>query len=359
MAGIFISYRRDDSAGYTGRLVDAMKTCFEPQQIFRDIEAIEAGADFVDAIDQAVASCSVLIAVIGPRWLTATDAKGNRRLDDLNDFVRLEVAAALSRDIKVIPILVGGATMPDVSIMPDALKPLARRQAQEITDRRWDYDVRTLFDAVAKMPGVIKRRQPEPATGTPQPTTPAKRGMSWVVKAVFGAIAVIGALMVIGAIEQADQRNNISLSAPPAMPTQTMSRNDAPASVPTNVVPERQLEAAPASLPTQPTFAPGTTMASRGPITLTGNWRTPDGDAFYIEQSGATLAVLAADANSQQEFMGQGAIRGQQVELTLRHLQSGAMVSMLMNVSPDGRRMVGMAREHVTGSSQNLMLTRE
>ncbi len=100
-------------------------------------------------------------------------------------------------------------------------------------------------------------------------------------------------------------------------------------------------------------------MPSRGPITLTGNWRTPDGDAFYIEQSGATLAVLAADANAQQGFMGQGAIRGQQVELTLRHLQSGAMVSMLMNVSPDGRRMVGMAREHVTGTSQNLMLTRE
>src|SRR5688572_2423484 len=101
MAGIFFSYRRSDSAGYTGRLMDDLKSQFPDNEVFRDVEAIEAGADFVEAIDAAVKSCSVLLAVIGPRWLSVTDNGGRRRIDDPNDFVRLELASALRRNVRV------------------------------------------------------------------------------------------------------------------------------------------------------------------------------------------------------------------------------------------------------------------
>jgi hypothetical protein len=110
--------------------MDDMQEEFVPEQIFRDIEAIEAGADFIEVIDQAVGSCAILLVLIGPRWLGATDSKGNRRLEDPNDFVRLEITAALTRHgIKVIPVLVGGATMPAAEDLPGPIKPLARYQA--------------------------------------------------------------------------------------------------------------------------------------------------------------------------------------------------------------------------------------
>jgi len=159
MAGIFISYRRDDTAGYTGRLLDDLKEAFGQQQIFRDIEAIEAGADFYETVDSAVASCTVLLAVIGTDWLNAVNTKGQRRLEDPNDFVRLEIAAALKRNIKVIPVLVDGGAMPPMDELPDDINALARRNALELTDRRWDYDVNELFLVLDKVPGLVRRKQ--------------------------------------------------------------------------------------------------------------------------------------------------------------------------------------------------------
>src|ERR1043165_3354644 len=107
-SGIFISYRRNDSAGYAGRLFDGLSAHFGEDQIFMDIDYIEPGEDFVQAIETAVGSCEILIALIGPSWLTIENVTG-RRLDNPNDFVRLEIVAALARGIRVIPVLVQGA----------------------------------------------------------------------------------------------------------------------------------------------------------------------------------------------------------------------------------------------------------
>jgi hypothetical protein len=113
-----------------------------------DVAAIEPGKDFRKAIDQSVASCSVLLAMIGQEWLETKDATGRRRLEDPQDFVRLELASALGRDIPVVPVLVRGAKMPLVERLPDDLKDLAFRNAVELTHARWKSDVQVLVRAL-------------------------------------------------------------------------------------------------------------------------------------------------------------------------------------------------------------------
>src|SRR6516225_1568159 len=104
--GIFVSYRRQESRDFAGRLADRLADRFGERQVFIDADAIEPGVDFDEEISGAVAACQVLLAVIGPNWLTTTDERGRRRLDDPDDFVRLEIEAALAREVRVIPILV-------------------------------------------------------------------------------------------------------------------------------------------------------------------------------------------------------------------------------------------------------------
>jgi hypothetical protein len=152
MAGIFISYRRSDIGSYAaGRLYDTLARRFGRDHVFMDIDSLKghAGLDFSQALDQAVATCDAMIALIGSGWLTATDDAGKRRLDDPEDWVRLEIATALARsDIRVIPVLMGDASMPRTEDLPDDLKPLARRQKVEISESRWDYDVGQLIGTV-------------------------------------------------------------------------------------------------------------------------------------------------------------------------------------------------------------------
>ena len=146
---IFLSYRRKgESAGYAARLADRLVAHFGEAQVFRDIEDIETGVDFVQAIEQAVASCQALIVVIGTDWLDTADAGGRRRLDNPKDFVRLEVAAALQRNVRVIPVLVCGAAVPSEEQLPADMAALARRQAHELSDSRWDYDVGRLVSTL-------------------------------------------------------------------------------------------------------------------------------------------------------------------------------------------------------------------
>lgn len=149
-SGVFISYRRDDSAGHAGRLFDRLSEHFGDRQIFMDIDHIEPGEDFVEVIEEGVGSCEVLITVIGRHWLLGADGD-TRRLDDPNDFVRLEVAAALRRSIRVIPVLVQGAVMPKLQDLPDDLSLLARRQAIELSDQRWQHDIGRLINTLEKV----------------------------------------------------------------------------------------------------------------------------------------------------------------------------------------------------------------
>jgi len=148
MPGIFISYRREDSSGHAGRLFDGIRARFGDEAVFMDVTDIRPGDDFVTVLDDALALCRVVLAVIGPEWLTCTDASGRRRLDDPGDHLRIEIAHALSAKVHVIPVLVRSARMPAEHELPDDLKPLARRQAQEISDSRWPFDAAQLVRTI-------------------------------------------------------------------------------------------------------------------------------------------------------------------------------------------------------------------
>lgn len=145
MAGkIFINYRRDDSIGMAGRLHDRLAQTFGRDKLFMDVDHIPVGEDFVTHLNNQVAECDVVLVVIGPSWLRAKDKAGQRRLQQPDDFVAIEIAAALARNIRVIPVLVDGARMPKESELPDSLKPLARRQAAEVRHSHFGRDAETL-----------------------------------------------------------------------------------------------------------------------------------------------------------------------------------------------------------------------
>jgi hypothetical protein len=146
---ILVSYRREDSVAYAGRLADRLKDHFGAEHVFLDIDAIRFGDDFVHAIEASLKSCDVVVAVIGPEWASVTDASGRRRLDRPDDFVRLEIATALERGIRVVPALVGGAAVPEAHLLPPDLAPLARRQALEISDDAFHHDVNRLIRAIS------------------------------------------------------------------------------------------------------------------------------------------------------------------------------------------------------------------
>ena len=148
MPKIFISYRRNDSAPSTGRIYDRLEGHFGQGQVFMDVDTIRPGLDFVEVVEQAVGSCDALIAVIGREWLGASDESGQRRLENPEDLVRLEIAAALERDIRVIPVLVQGARMPVATDLPEGLTALARRNSVEVSDNRFRTDIEQLIEAL-------------------------------------------------------------------------------------------------------------------------------------------------------------------------------------------------------------------
>lgn len=147
MSTIFLSYRRDDSAGFAGRLSDELEAKLGAGSVFRDVDDIRPGEDFVAAINSQLDEVSVVLVMIGPHWLS-TDANGQRRLDQADDFVRLEIQAALQSAKPVIPLLVGGATMPPEAALPPELAGLARRQAITLLDADWKADVARLVQDI-------------------------------------------------------------------------------------------------------------------------------------------------------------------------------------------------------------------
>jgi hypothetical protein len=159
---IFISYRREETAYPAGWLYDRLSDHYGGQ-VFKDVDSIQLGDDFVEAITRAVGSCDVLLALVGDQWLTITDADGRRRLDDPDDFVRVEIEAALTRNVRVIPILVDGARMPRTDELPASLARLVRRQALELSPSRFDFDTSRLLKVLDTTLAEVRTAQQEEA----------------------------------------------------------------------------------------------------------------------------------------------------------------------------------------------------
>ena len=214
MHSIFISYRRADAAGHAGRLADRLTSAFGREHVFIDVDSISYGEDFVEAIQRTLQDCEVVLVLIGPHWLVASDAEGSRRLDSPTDTVVLEIATALEMQRKVLPVLVGGASMPVPESLPEAIRKLARRHAIEVSDKRFGKDALELIEILR---GMLERAraaevptQPTPAAAQPvrslpaepsfQPESDVRSGrVNWLdslIWAIFAAGIVIAVLMV-------------------------------------------------------------------------------------------------------------------------------------------------------------------
>jgi hypothetical protein len=159
---IFISYRRDDTAAYAGRLYDRLVAEFGTDNVVMDIEVVEPGVDFRDHIRKLVAASNIMLVLIGPQWAYAADHSGKRHLDTPGDFVRLEIATALKNDVRVVPVLVRGADIPPVDSLPDDIRALARRHAIELNDHGWAQDVGRLIDAIQSLTAYRPGKAPKP-----------------------------------------------------------------------------------------------------------------------------------------------------------------------------------------------------
>lgn len=177
---IFISYRRDDTAGRAGRLFDLLATRFGARNVFQDVAAIEPGTDFTQRVDEAIAHCEVTLVVIGADWLDMRGPDGIRRLDEPDDYVRREVGAALAAGVRVVPVLVDRAELPSADVLPEDLRPLATRQAVALRDATWHQDV----------DGLVRRLEGEALVESPR-----RRGLGRRWPVVVGAVV---ALLVVG-----------------------------------------------------------------------------------------------------------------------------------------------------------------
>jgi TIR domain/Protein of unknown function (DUF2510) len=173
MRRIFITYRREDSAGETRGIYDRLAKRFGADQVFRDIEAIEPGVDFVEQIEREIETCGAVLVIIGRWWLSVTDERGQPRLADPDDFVRIEVSSALRKTgARVIPVLVNGAKMPGSDELPEPLAPLARRNGVEVTDSRFEYDTARLIRVLERALDISEPEAPDQEEPAPRPRPP-------------------------------------------------------------------------------------------------------------------------------------------------------------------------------------------
>lgn len=146
---IFISYRRDDSRGSTGRIYDRLKSFVPRDQIFMDVDTIKPGQNFLKIIKEEVSKCNIAIVVIGKNWLEI-ERNGQRMIDNPEDYVRTEIAMALKRGIPTFPVLVEDAKMPYFNQLPIDLQPLAHIHAHELRHSRFDTDMDILIEELKK-----------------------------------------------------------------------------------------------------------------------------------------------------------------------------------------------------------------
>lgn len=184
MTRIFISYRRADTQWAAARIRDYLGNHFGRDRVFMDIDAIDPGENFVQAIEKAVGSSDALVVVIGAEWADVRDEQGRRRLEDENDYVRREVAAALERGVWVIPVLIDAAPMPLADALPDDLKMLAQHNALMVGTTRFDHDVQRLVDAIER--NTLSLKKPKPR----RQKKPFPLGAALVAVAAVGLLGV-------------------------------------------------------------------------------------------------------------------------------------------------------------------------
>ncbi|MCV2349627.1 toll/interleukin-1 receptor domain-containing protein [Paucibacter sp. Y2R2-4] len=328
-AGIFISYRRDDSRHVAGRLADDLAQAFGSDSIFRDIEGISLGLDFTQSLDTALASCSVMLVLIGPNWLTIQNAQGQRRLDLPEDWIRQEIATALRRNVRVVPVLIEGTPLPDASDLPEDLKPLVRRQSMDLADARWRGDLQRLIETLERVPGLHlkpssadKAEKPEPAPMPPK----SGRKQLWVGMGlgVFGLIVL--SLLVEG--NKATEDTQAQAGAATQQQEPGVAR-PVVQQVSPQLAQTLQQEEAAKTAPALPNLA--------------GMWRSLSGEIYQLQQSGRQIQ-LSAEVNGQPFGGGRGELDGTLLRIAMTFQVAGQApisANCNMQLAADHASMVG------------------
>lgn len=332
---IFISYRREDTSGESGRLKDKLEQVFGQENIFYDVETLEAGLNFDQSIAKALGESKVLLAMIGPHWLKVADSKGISRLQKPDDWVRKEIAEALQRELRVIPVLVNGAEMPDPEDLPQELKELSLKHAQELTSSRWNYDVGELTKVLEKI--IAKKQDPKPDPQpiiTPIPSSfvpPTTQPKSWWAKNFLWVLGgIVGLLVLIGIIASRD------------MESYTETEYE--------VVTNEQS-------PTDSTLVSGTegypdlgddqdAVADQFIPDLSGQWNFYVGGErvgiFVFAQDGTSVSYDAYEDSDLPTGGGSGQINGQQLLLDLRDYTNNALIgNFSMTTTNSGQTWIG------------------
>ena len=279
---IFISYRRSDAEGEAGRLFDDLIGAFGEDSVFMDVSGIAPGVDFRQAIDENVSGCGVLLAMVGPTFATVKNNAGQRRLDDENDFVRLEIAAALRRNIAVIPVLVHEAKMPSPGELPEDIRNLAFHNSVEITHARWNSDVALLIAALQPYVATTRAGGTRPVHATvpvqlpapypPPPELPAVRRSRLPIIAGISIAAILAVIFVW--VKLAQPPKNDSEAQPAAVPAGAPTQADSGSGTKRAASPERTPpHATPVSAPqVPPQTAGGGNPQTTGTIADTGQF---------------------------------------------------------------------------------------
>lgn len=306
--GIFISYRHKDTQGEASRLADDLRAALPDVQIFRDVETIAPGEDFVVALERALSECSVMLVLIGPIWLETRDAQGRRKIDDSNDWTRLEVATGLKRNVRVIPVTCRDAPLPASEELPEDIRDLRRRQAFQLDNDRWRYDFEQLVEKLAQSEG-FKRAQRTAASAPLAPAAPPEPPRKSTKRWLMIAAGVVVVVVVIASMLESDP----GLVVPPTEPKGG-----------------------------GPVVAPLTPPASLADIS--GVWRSSDGEVYVFQQTGREIA-MTLQSQGVLRGQGRGSIDGNLLTLavTLAAPTGGAVpIQCRMNGAPDGRSFTGI-----------------
>ena len=313
---IFISYRVSDTAGETGRLVDTLKQYFHEEQIFIDIEKIEPGVDFTVAISKSLEACDVLLAIIGPGWQGLNATTNKSRIQNADDWVRIEISTALKRNIRVVPVLVDGGSLPSEDELPEDLKPLVKRQAYEISNKRWKYDTEQLIRFLIKI-GI-----PTKPIGPPNHQT---NKSSWSQNYLWVTIVGISLIIISALVSNISEPDPINPGPSPYDTSTVVKPNliqSEPEAIQTNVI-----------------------------ETVNGTWYDANG-LYYLDiaQNGNALNITSYSMAGQPTGQGSGSINNKQVSLSVNVVDFG-IININAALSGDKINLNGTTRIENNGAS--------
>ncbi len=301
MHRIFINYRREDAEGYAIILQDRLAKHFGEKQLFMDVDNIEPGADFMKAIEKSLSCCEVILVLIGARWLDAKDEAGNRRLDNSNDLLRIEIETALKSNARVIPVLLHGTVMPTADNLPDSLAPLTRLHAIEISSSRRDYDIERLITTLEKIPGLSPVNQPEASsesTAVAPDTPPAPKSKAFK-HGLTGAGIAIALLITLSIYDSEEALQSVAVATMPDTPS-TTSTPLAAVSNQTSVAVENETQQLPAT------------------INLSGTWFDDGGTQFEATQKGNLFIATGFNLFGMATKQIHGRVEGNTLYFTLQ-----------------------------------------